>query len=784
MQRPVKPKPLRLEERKRASVPARVGNKDASTKRSHARDLLQSLNTTSQSARTSWLFFLSFMAYLFVAVASVTHADLLADSGIKLPLLQIEIPLASFFLVTPLLLILTHFGVLLHHAILKRKTTSFSEALFAEEYGAPRSHQVRQEISSYFFAQNEAGPQRSAVLAALLSVMTFVTLNLLPLLLLLYFQITFLPVHSSSATWIHRGYVALDVVVLLLIGLSSVSSLRRDGLPSESAIKMPLASAILSGIVVIFSICIATLPSGVAGGSDLDSLMTKLWPASMPFTRGEKSCVPESQRCAFWPTAFLFEQPIDYVSSRRPGFSRSLVVTEKTQLVPAVGPSATRLSVRGRDLRYATFDRSDLRNVDFTAADLSGASLKGADLRGALFGCSVRGKRLSSWQTEGGEKRSQWVDDETCPSLANADLSEAKLSDGVLKRTNLQDAKMYKVDMAGFDISYAKFTNVDLWNSNLTNVNASYATFDGANLRGVIGRGASFYGARFRGADLSSAVLAGSNLAYSDFSGADLNGASFVATYLNGATFFAANLSRVRLWGAAPPRPKAFALSTISDPNFSKPQKRDLNEIKDAAGKISKFPFDETSWAYPVRFALLEERNWDETKDRETWSSILDQRNTAAKSRQALGRYLAELGCGDTAVMKGMMDLHFLSWGYGYYSPDTFEPLRPAGVSSADLNEVADESSLAKEDEPSPRYDDDVEIVSSLVARVKELKCESKMPRGSLPTLETLISQLHKKKSTTEFSVVAFGQNNISILPPPEVLKDAPQNSIPPVAAE
>ena len=47
------------------------------------------------------------IAYLLVTLAGVTHVDLLLNSPVRLPIINVEIPLFSFFLYQPALR-LTH----------------------------------------------------------------------------------------------------------------------------------------------------------------------------------------------------------------------------------------------------------------------------------------------------------------------------------------------------------------------------------------------------------------------------------------------------------------------------------------------------------------------------------------------------------------------------------------------------------------------------------------------------------------------------------------------------
>ena len=60
-----------------------------------------------------WLSYLFLFFYLFVAVAAVTHKDLFFENPVKLPFLNVELPLIGFFWLGPLLFLILHAYVLL-----------------------------------------------------------------------------------------------------------------------------------------------------------------------------------------------------------------------------------------------------------------------------------------------------------------------------------------------------------------------------------------------------------------------------------------------------------------------------------------------------------------------------------------------------------------------------------------------------------------------------------------------------------------------------------------------
>jgi hypothetical protein len=68
-----------------------------------------------------WLSYLFLFFYLFIAVAAVTHRDFLFENPVKLPFLDVELPLLGFFVLGPLLFLVLHAYVLLHFAMLAGK---------------------------------------------------------------------------------------------------------------------------------------------------------------------------------------------------------------------------------------------------------------------------------------------------------------------------------------------------------------------------------------------------------------------------------------------------------------------------------------------------------------------------------------------------------------------------------------------------------------------------------------------------------------------------------------
>jgi hypothetical protein len=299
---------------------------NASSARSGDR-LLDAENQSSSTARNNWIFFLSVLTYLFVAVASVTHKDLLLDAPVKLPLLGIEIALSRFFTFAPLFVLFVHAGLLLQHRALADKAREFDARISAEEArngNEPRSYPQRLELSTYFLTQSIAGARTEWWRRSLLEVVVWGTLGVFPGLLLIFFQISYLPYHDEDVTQWHQTVVALEAVLsaLFLFGMTKRQGSRQRLVRLSTFWSFCLFQAFIG----LFAIFVATVP---------DSYMDKVtrswtfpWQPVVIDDRNASRWAGE-KRLAFRLTALFFEDDIDFGRGKRTNlfsFSRSLVV--------------------------------------------------------------------------------------------------------------------------------------------------------------------------------------------------------------------------------------------------------------------------------------------------------------------------------------------------------------------------------------------------------------------------------------------------------------------------
>jgi hypothetical protein len=166
-----------------------------------------------------WFSYLFALLYFAIAVGAVTHRDLLLESPVKLPFLNVELPLKAFFILGPLVFLVVHAYVLLHFLLLAGKVGTFHAELQKQVFEDEKRAQLRRQLPSNIFVQFLGGPRevREGIVGFLLKSVARISLVAGPIALLILFQLQFLPYHDPWITWWQRIAVVLDLVLLWML---------------------------------------------------------------------------------------------------------------------------------------------------------------------------------------------------------------------------------------------------------------------------------------------------------------------------------------------------------------------------------------------------------------------------------------------------------------------------------------------------------------------------------------------------------------------------------------
>jgi uncharacterized protein YjbI with pentapeptide repeats len=602
--------------------------------------LLEAVNDSSDTAHTAWLIFIAVMAYLMIAVAGVTHRDLLLETPVSLPILQVNIQLAQFFQFAPVVLVLLHLGIVSQLALLARETLEFDYAIRLLEATDRRTHPLRLELNNFFFVQAIAGPYRSKVMSAFLHGMTWLTLVVLPVVLLIYIQATFLPYHDLTITWTHRIALLVDIGVLISIGIflmRAETSFVQAFLRTTSGHPLSFVATIIVLLCVwLFSFFFATIP-----GEQLDRWTQRMLGFS---NEDETEQAPRYLAGSVAPSlAFKSEDSLLGL------FKRNLVVID-TDLVTDkdVTPGEPSLNLRNRDLRFAKLDRSDLHQADLTGADLRGASLKGTDLRGAWLQCADPTQLLLVENRE----------DIDCTIARRADFTRALL-DGAhmigvdLIIADLSEASLERAELSSAQIVGANFSSARLDKADLTGgVQAQGANFLLANMQGADLNGAQLQAADFSSADLTAAILSyahleGANLRDARLDGASLYRASLKGASLVGADIIGADFREAKVWMTAPPEADPEGLADFTGLVLAATDNGEAAELEAMAEKI---PSLRTRGRFKEAMSPIIDikgaAQWEASPDKSTWLSLVSAgTQTPELYKTRITDYLNRLQC-------------------------------------------------------------------------------------------------------------------------------------------
>src|SRR5262245_50654543 len=166
-------------------------------------------------AQNVYLSFLLLGTYIAVIIGSTTDVQLLKVSPVTLPLLNVQLPIVEFYVVVPWLLLLLYFNLLLHLTFLAQRLHRLNAVLAAFSDEATRAEQ-RLRLFPFPFSALLIGHLARGRLRMLLGLMVWTTVLVLPLVLVLWAQVRFLPYHDTAITWNHRVAVLVALALLWL----------------------------------------------------------------------------------------------------------------------------------------------------------------------------------------------------------------------------------------------------------------------------------------------------------------------------------------------------------------------------------------------------------------------------------------------------------------------------------------------------------------------------------------------------------------------------------------
>ncbi|WP_197424501.1 pentapeptide repeat-containing protein [Bradyrhizobium yuanmingense] len=480
----------------------------------------RALNEASSKINALWISFCLLLAYYAISIGSVTHRQLFFNSPIQLPALSVNLPLVGFFIVSPILLLLFHVYVLAQYAALFRKALLFNKAIVTCVRIASdrRLFWRRTDSSMQLFAftslKGECEHGDRTIIAVSRTAM-LVTIVIAPSLLLVLTHLVFLPYQSEWVSWVHRGTIVLDLLLVMSLWPAQCVELSSANEPDGYWLpRWPFA--LVAFLVSMFSIGVAVSPAEAIYFATKNKLTEDI------FERSQRT-----HSDVAW-----------HVFSNRLLLQNEVLI-DKSKL----SQTENTVSVNGRNFLYIQLRGADLRRADFRGSDLSHADFSYARLSDANFSCiggasadfeSVLRATVQSQSPKAGCTRLQFAD------FAYAQMQGATFAGSIADGATFRIGNLTGARFAAATLNFADFTFAQLTAAFFEKVEAKGATFSGAELHG-----ARLGYSDFRGSELSAnfngAILYALDAQVADFRKANFSlatvGVSEMANTVFGNTF-------------------------------------------------------------------------------------------------------------------------------------------------------------------------------------------------------------------------------------------------------
>ena len=533
--------------------------------------LLDVANHSSERLAVQHTAFIAACAYVLVIVFGTTDLDLLIGKGIRLPFVDVEMPIVGFFAFAPFILVLVHFNLLLQLQLLSRKLFAFDAAVQQDETIGG----LRDRLHIFPFTYYLVG-QPSPLVKPFLAVMVSITLVLLPLFVLFSMQLEFLAYQDESVTRLQRMAIWLDIALITIFWPTIMHP--KDDWKSYwrtlIAVHVPRRRVVLSftmlfgGIVlVLFSVCGVLFYLGV--------LILLLLPLLIPLLRGWKATprafkylmlnpfiavvivgsplfVPSILNLNILPLLFWSLLMLSFTLLWHHNAPRGSFVLLLTLFAGSLLPLA--FMVDGEDFEHFVVDKQLVLDIDairFLDKQFGlGFRFKDTGPQDTLLSFILTDKRRLDLDEQ--HLFAKPPKPETLALIRSGKWEEGltQLEPINLKHRNLRHARMEKAMLVGADMRSANLQGTNLEDANLQGVNLEDANLQKVNLRTATLVGAAMKSANLQGADLRGAKLQAADLESANLQGANLSSANLQGAYLWGVQLQGADLSSANLQGA------------------------------------------------------------------------------------------------------------------------------------------------------------------------------------------------------------------------------------------
>ena len=408
----------------------------ASDSVSERKRLFDIVRDSADKNRTYFFAWLVAALYVLVTVAGTTDAQLLLpDGGVTLPILGMQLPMFSFYLAVPILVIAIQFNLLQNLDSHAYKLNRWREAW----NGTPPRDELQAFLFDFAFLEKGGAFDVPVRIASDLLFYWFGPIVLFTVL------VRFSDYQNPIYTSYHFAMLTLGLAIALRA---------RAKLPIGQpfgASRYRLRSVVFP-VMTMLAICLLGLPSLLLTwamtfeSSSAHRLMVavKAWPDTVAVAR-----------------EVLLPRLVIPAAAKLPGLDSQLDLRARVDgrtLLDWWRLRGRGLDLQGRSLRYATFQGIDLRKADLSSAQLDSADFIHVDLRGvAMSRASVREAYFFRNDMQGAD----------------------------IRYANLRGSRFFGVNLDGADFAQTNLTHAELVTATLIGTNLIQNDVQGMTLREI-----------------------------------------------------------------------------------------------------------------------------------------------------------------------------------------------------------------------------------------------------------------------------------------------------------
>jgi uncharacterized protein YjbI with pentapeptide repeats len=530
-----------------------------------AQTFLNAANNASERTSLLHIGYMTVCAYILVVVFSTMDMDLLVGKGVRLPVIDVDVPIVGFYITVPYIVVLMHFNLLLQFQMLSRKLYLYRAAqsrkppIEGDERGNnANSTTVREQTdtvtisdrvhsfpySFYFLSENNNG------MGWCVGTIVGFTILLLPLVTLLSLQFRFLAYQEDFYTWSQRMAVLADVLMVFLMWPKIISSdntlkgyWKRIILDTLACKTQATISLLLWGIWMIWLFISSNFVNTILRHIFKNQLENPLL-SSKDYHQLESRISDISSRFTIILLCASLVSIIIFALARRRYCLQGIL---PYLLVLTIGaPTSLALMAKGEALERF------LGETNFSQSNII-KQFRILRLTGKIIFAKELPQEVVEDLRSGGVKTRQALNKVIPINLKDRALRGAELTNAVLTGADLTKANLTGAKLFGAHLEYA---NLD--EATLDKVSAEQAHFEGANFTKARLRETCFYQADLQGAflaestayfaDFKSAILTGAVLVKSQLVNSNFDGVDIEAANLSLANLFGSNFGNVSLW--------------------------------------------------------------------------------------------------------------------------------------------------------------------------------------------------------------------------------------------